>query len=68
MKRKNKDTLRLDWLQRTGTLINQPNTGRGLFHACVYDGVHIHGHFYARTVRGVIDLAIEAFPAKEAAV
>lgn len=55
------DTERIDWLQKTGALVNIPNTGDGLAHLAL----GIDNHYYDKSYRAVIDRAIRSERAKE---
>lgn len=63
---KTRDSIRLDWLQKHGALINQPSTCEGLTHICMRipndlkaPFLHNVKHFYGRTYRKVIDQAMK---------
>lgn len=56
---KNRDSIRLDWLQKHKALVNEPSTLSGRAHICLHIGLEEPRHFYAKTYRRVIDLAMK---------
>jgi hypothetical protein len=63
---KHRDSIRLEWLQKHGALINRPDTLMGQAHICLHTAeqhrdlcVENIRHFYGRTYRQVIDKAMK---------